>query len=245
MFKNVSRLRQHFCGIDHRCVALDLQYASVYAMGASPKRLFFYDSRAGNGGTAAGREVFSLFFSPCSWNLDAGMLEKRHKRRGVMYSIEVEKINKSFAGRQVLNEVSLSVEKGTICGLVGRNGSGKTVLMKCICGFYTPDSGRIRLRGEIMDRKREITGNMGILLETPGFLEQESARNNLLYLARLNGRIGKKEVEEILVKVGLDPKDRKKVKKYSMGMRQRLGIAQAIMEDQDVLLLDEPMNGLR
>ena len=71
MFKNVSRLRQHFCGIDHRCVALDLQYASVYAMGASPKRLFFYDSRAGNGGTAAGREVFSLFFSPCSWNRDA------------------------------------------------------------------------------------------------------------------------------------------------------------------------------
>ena len=161
-----------------------------------------------------------------------------------MKIIKVENISKSFAGRKVLDNVSLEIEQGSICGLVGRNGSGKTVLMKCICGFLTPDSGSIRIRDRNQTRKQNVSGNMGIIIESPGFLEQESACRNLLYLARLRGLIGKSEVKEAIRQVGLSPDDRKKVKKYSMGMRQRLGIAQAIMEKPDILLLDEPMNGL-
>ena len=161
-----------------------------------------------------------------------------------MKIIEVENVSKSFVGRKVLDNVSLTIEQGSVCGLVGRNGSGKTVLMKCICGFLTPDSGAIRIRGREQTRKHNVSGNMGIIIEFPGFLEQESAYRNLLYLARLRGLIGKSEVKEAIRRVGLSPDDRKKVKKYSMGMRQRLGIAQAIMEKPDILLLDEPMNGL-
>ena len=161
-----------------------------------------------------------------------------------MKIIEVENVSKSFVGRKVLDNVSLTIEQGSVCGLVGRNGSGKTVLMKCICGFLTPDSGALRIRGREQTRKHSVSGNMGIIIESPGFLEQESAYRNLLYLARLRGLIGKSEVKEAIRRVGLSPDDRKKVKKYSMGMRQRLGIAQAIMEKPDILLLDEPMNGL-
>lgn len=158
--------------------------------------------------------------------------------------IEVEHVSKYFSGRKVLDDVSFCVQEKSICGLVGRNGSGKTVLMKCICGFLLPESGQIRLRGKTLDAKHNVIGNMGIIIEVPGFLEGESARNNLLYLARLNGRIGKAEVDEALRKVGLDPVEKKRVKKYSLGMRQRLGIAQAIMEDPDIIIFDEPMNGL-
>ncbi len=161
-----------------------------------------------------------------------------------MKIIEIENVSKYFFDKKVLDGVSFTIEKGTICGLIGRNGSGKTVLMKCICGFLTPDSGNIRIRGQEQNRKQDVSGNMGIIIESPGFLEYESAYRNLLYLARLRGLIGKQEVKEAIKQVGLCPKDRKKVKKYSMGMRQRLGIAQAIMEKPDILLLDEPMNGL-
>ncbi|MDO4554690.1 MAG: ATP-binding cassette domain-containing protein [Lachnospiraceae bacterium] len=161
-----------------------------------------------------------------------------------MKIIEVEDVIKSFKGRQVLNQVSLSIEKGTICGLVGRNGSGKTVLMKCICGFLTPDSGMIRICGKEIGRKTKAIDNMGIIIETPGFLEAESGKNNLMYLAKLNGKIGEKQVSQYIRLVGLDPEDKKKVKNYSMGMKQRLGIAQAIMENPDIIILDEPMNGL-
>lgn len=161
-----------------------------------------------------------------------------------MKVIEIENVSKNFSGRKVLDGVSFEIERGSICGLIGRNGSGKTVLMKCICGFLIPDSGNIRIRGRKQNRKLDVSGNMGIIIESPGFLEYESAYRNLLYLARLRGLIGKQEVKEALKRVGLCPEDRKKVKRYSMGMRQRLGIAQAIMEKPDILLLDEPMNGL-
>lgn len=161
-----------------------------------------------------------------------------------MNIIELKDISKSFSGRKVLNQINLSIKKGDIVGLIGRNGSGKTVLMKCICGFLTPEQGTIKLRGEEVDFKKNNVGNIGLILETPGFLEQETALNNLCYLASINGVIGKKEVEKAIEAVGLNPKEKKKVKKYSLGMRQRLGIAQAIMEKPDILLLDEPTNGL-
>ncbi len=159
-------------------------------------------------------------------------------------AIRIENLNKSFSDQQVLKNVSMSVEKGSICGLIGRNGSGKTVLMKCICGFLKPDNGKIFLRGKLMQGEKSIIGNMGIIIEVPGFFEDETAKNNLYYLAAINNKIKKEDVDRVLRLVGLDPRDRKKVKKYSMGMRQRLAIAQAIMEDQDIILLDEPMNNL-
>ena len=158
--------------------------------------------------------------------------------------IEIENVSKSFKGRKVLDQVNLKIDRGTICGLIGRNGSGKTVLMKCICGFMIPDNGTIKIRGKKMVKGEDITGNMGIIIETPGFLESESAKKNLLYLAKLNGLISSKEIDHFIRKVGLNPEDKKKVKNYSMGMKQRLGIAQAIMENPDIILLDEPMNGL-
>lgn len=161
-----------------------------------------------------------------------------------MNIIELKDISKSFSGRKVLNQINLSIKKGDIVGLIGRNGSGKTVLLKCICGFLTPEQGRIKLRGKNVDFQKNNIENIGIILETPGFLEQETALNNLWYLANLRNLIEKKEVENAIERVGLNPKEKKKVKKYSMGMRQRLGIAQAIMEKPDILLLDEPTNSL-
>ena len=158
--------------------------------------------------------------------------------------IEVTNISKTFSGRKVLDNVSISVQRGSICGLVGRNGCGKTVLMKCICGFIVPETGQINLFGKKVSRKKMPTDNIGIIIENPGFMEDETAMKNLLYLAKLNNRIGKKQVEEAIIRVGLDPKEKKKVKNYSLGMRQRLAIAQAIMEEQDIIILDEPMNGL-
>ena len=158
--------------------------------------------------------------------------------------IEVTNISKTFSGRKVLDNVSISVQRGSICGLVGRNGCGKTVLMKCICGFIVPETGQIKLLGKKVSRKKMPTDNIGIIIENPGFMEDETAMKNLQYLAKLNNRIGKKQVEEAIIRVGLDPKEKKKVKNYSLGMKQRLAIAQAIMEEQDVIILDEPMNGL-
>lgn len=158
--------------------------------------------------------------------------------------IEVTNISKTFSGRKVLDNVSISVQRGSICGLVGRNGCGKTVLMKCICGFIVPEIGQIKLFGKKVSRKKMPTDNMGIIIENPGFMEDETAMKNLQYLAKLNNHIEKKQVEKTIIRVGLDPKEKKKVKNYSLGMRQRLAIAQAIMEEQDVIILDEPMNGL-
>lgn len=161
-----------------------------------------------------------------------------------MYEIEIKDLCKSFRKEKVLKNVSLSIEKSIICGIVGRNGSGKTVLFKCICGFLRPDSGEIRVRGKVVGKEVEVPENMGIIIEQPGFLRHYSGFRNLEFLAGLNGKPSRQQMEEILELVGLLEQKDKKVGKYSMGMRQRLGIAQAIMEGQDILVLDEPMNGL-
>lgn len=125
-------------------------------------------------------------------------------------AIRIENLNKSFSDQQVLKNVSMSVEKGSICGLIGRNGSGKTVLMKCICGFLKPDNGKIFLRGKRMQGEKSIIGNMGIIIEVPGFFEDETAKNNLYYLAAINNKIKKEDVDRVLRLVGLDPCERKK-----------------------------------
>lgn len=158
--------------------------------------------------------------------------------------IEVKNISKSFKKVRVLNDVSMSVEKGTICGLVGLNGSGKTVLMKAICGFLLPDEGEVYVRGKQIGKDVDFPESVGAIIETPGFSQYISGFQNLKNLASIQKKIDDKRIREVMELVELDPDSKKWVSKYSLGMRQRLGIAQAIMEDQDLLILDEPMNGL-
>lgn len=161
-----------------------------------------------------------------------------------MNVISVKNVTKKFRKNTVLKNVSLDIEKGTVTGLIGRNGSGKTVLMKCILGLVSPSSGSITVREKIVGKDIDIPDNVGVIIETPGFLPNFSAYNNLMQLAKIRGKIGKDEVRAAIKLVGLDPDNKKHVGKYSLGMRQRLGLAQAIMEDPDILILDEPLNGL-
>lgn len=161
-----------------------------------------------------------------------------------MEGIEVKHVYKSFGKEHVLKDISLSIPRGSIYGVVGNNGSGKTVLMKCICGFMKCDRGTIFVNGRQVGKEVDFPDRLGVIIETPGFIPNLSGYKNLKILAALKGRIGRQEIRETMQKVGLDPDMRKPVAKYSLGMRQRLGIAQAIMEDPGVLVLDEPFNGL-
>ena len=158
--------------------------------------------------------------------------------------ILVEHVYKAFGKEKVLEDVNMKIAPGHIYGVVGNNGSGKTVLMKCICGFLKPDSGSIYVNEQRVGKDCDFPESVGIIIETPGFLPNTTGYGNLKILAGLKGKIGKKEIRETLERVGLDPDMKKNVSKYSLGMRQRLGIAQAIMENPDVLILDEPFNGL-
>lgn len=157
--------------------------------------------------------------------------------------IKIENITKKFKENTVLNNVSINFEKGKIHGLIGRNGSGKTVLMKCICGFIPVTSGSITVRNKVISKKN-MPENIGLIIETPGFLPNYSGYRNLKFLADISGKANKNAIIRSIESVGLDPHSKKHVGKYSLGMRQRLGLAQAIMEDPDLLILDEPMNGL-
>ena len=158
--------------------------------------------------------------------------------------IRIENVTKKFGSYAALDGISLSFEKGKIHGMIGRNGSGKTVLFKCICGFLRVDDGAVFVDGKQIGKEIEAPESIGAIIETPGFLPGYSARQNLQFLAGIRRKIGKKEIDEAIRKVGLDPEAKKHVGKYSLGMRQRLGIAQAIMEDPELLILDEPFNGL-
>ena len=158
--------------------------------------------------------------------------------------IEIENVSKSFGEEQVLRSVTHTFEKGKIHGIVGNTGSGKTVLMKCICGFLRPDGGRILVNGVQIGKDRDFPEDIGIIIETPGFLPHLSGFQNLKLLATLKRRANDHTIRAVLEQVGLDPKMKKPVGKYSLGMRQRLGLAQALMEDPGFLILDEPLNGL-
>ena len=158
--------------------------------------------------------------------------------------IEVQNVVKRFRDQVVLKNVSISFEKGKIHGIVGRTGSGKTVLFKCICGLMHPEEGVILVNGKRVGRDVDMPEDIGAIIEAPGFLPNYSGYKNLRFLANIRRKIGKEEILNVLKTVGLDPESRKHVGKYSLGMRQRLGIAQAIMEDPEILILDEPMNGL-
>ena len=143
--------------------------------------------------------------------------------------IEVKNVSKNFRETRALDNISLDFERGKIHGIIGRNGSGKTVLMKCICGFMTPTSGEVLVNGEKV-RPSKAQENIGLIIETPGFIGGKSGLRNLQYLLRLRGKSDRSTVENAMRAVGLDPANKKPVRKYSLGMRQRLGIAQAIME---------------
>lgn len=158
--------------------------------------------------------------------------------------IDVINVSKRFGSDTVVNDVSLSMDQGNIYGIIGRNGSGKTVLFKMIIGFLKPSSGKILVDGLEIGKDTDFAKEIGIIIETPGFLGAFNGYKNLEYLAGIRGKIGKNKIRACMRKVGLDPDSRKKVRKYSLGMRQRLGIAQAIMENPHILILDEPMNGL-
>ncbi len=161
-------------------------------------------------------------------------------KRGIF----VENVTKVFGGQDALKNVSAKFEMRKIYGIAGRNGSGKTVLLKCICGLLYPTAGTITVDGKIVGKDVDYPENIGFIIETPGFLPRYSGLKNLKYLASVRGRVQEDEIRKCMELVGLDPDDKKRVGNYSLGMRQRLGIAQALMENPDILILDEPMNAL-
>lgn len=158
--------------------------------------------------------------------------------------ISIENLNKQFKNQLVLNNINVKFSNEHIYGIIGRNGSGKTVLLKCICGFLKPTTGVISVNHKIVGKDIDFPENLGFIIETPGFLLNYSGYKNLKYLASIREKIDSNEIKKSMSLVGLDSADKKHVGKYSMGMRQRLGIAQAIMEKPDILVLDEPMNAL-
>lgn len=158
--------------------------------------------------------------------------------------IEVHNISKVFGGQTVLENIDLTVEKGKTVGIVGGNGSGKSVLFKTICGFTKPDDGFIKIRNEVLGKGIDFPVNVGVFINSPGYIEIYSGFKNLQFLAAINKKVTDQQIKDTMRLVGLNPDNKTKVKNYSLGMQQKLGIAQAIMEDQDIIILDEPFNAL-
>lgn len=158
--------------------------------------------------------------------------------------IVVEKATKIFKAEVVFENISVAFEKGKVYGIIGRNGSGKSVFFKCICGLMPLTAGLVRVNGKIVGKEIEIPADIGIVIERPGFMQHYSGFKNLKMLAKIRGKTTDSTICATMRKVGLDPDNKKWVEKYSIGMLQRLGIAQAILESPELLILDEPMNGL-
>ena len=158
--------------------------------------------------------------------------------------IEIKNVTKFFKNEKIFENLNLVLEENKIYGFVGRNGSGKSILFKLICGYCLPDKGEILINGKKIGKEIDFPENLGALIENPGFMKYETGFKNLYYLAKIRNEITNMDIRETMRMVGLDPYLKKHVGKYSLGMRQRLGIAQAIMEKPRILILDEPMNGL-
>lgn len=158
--------------------------------------------------------------------------------------IEVNNVSKSFKNVTVIDQVNVTFADERITGIVGRNGSGKTILFKMICGLMKPSEGTIIVNGEQIGKDVDFPSSIGAIIENPGFLPWQNGMEALMDLARINKIADKSRVRETMERVGLDPDSKKRIGKYSLGMKQRLGIAQAIMENPKVIILDEPMNGL-
>ena len=158
--------------------------------------------------------------------------------------IKVENVSLKIKKDTILRDINVEFERGKIHGIIGRNGSGKTMLMKCICGFIRPTEGEITVAGKKIGVDCDFPESVGVIIETPEFIPYYTGFKNLKLLADIRHKITDDDIKRSIELVGLDPKLKKSVKKYSLGMRQRLGLTQAIMEDPDLLVLDEPMNGL-
>lgn len=152
--------------------------------------------------------------------------------------------NLIIKNKKILENINVSFKQGQIHGLIGRNGSGKTMLMKCICGFVKPSSGKVIVNNQIIGKDCDFPKNVGIIIETPNFIPYYSGFKNLKLLADLNNKISNEDIKKSMERVGLNPNLKLHIRKYSFGMRQRLGLAQAIMENPDILILDEPTNAL-
>lgn len=158
--------------------------------------------------------------------------------------IEIRDLELTINKHTIFKNVNLSIPDGTVCGIIGDNGSGKTMLLKCISGLIPYSSGQVMVDGDIIGKDVEFPKSMGLLIEVPQFISRYSAKKNLSILAGYRNTVNKEEIQETLKLVGLDPNSKKSVKKYSLGMRQRLGIAQAIMENPKLMILDEPFNSI-
>lgn len=158
--------------------------------------------------------------------------------------IEILNYTKYLSHNCVLSDINLTLESGKIYGFTGKNGSGKTMLMRAVCGLIMPSSGEVRIDGKILGKDISFPESVGVLIENPGFTPNCSGFKNLKFLAQIQNRIGNEDIRNTLEKVGLDPDDKKSFRKYSLGMKQKLGIAAAIMENPKLLILDEPFNAL-
>ncbi len=158
--------------------------------------------------------------------------------------IEVENLTKVISKNTVLSNINIKMEQGKIYGLKGKNGSGKTMLMRAICGLMIPTEGKVIIDGKVLGKELSFPESIGALIESPGFISNYSGYKNLKILADIQGKISEEKIKQTISLVGLDPEDKKKFKKYSLGMKQKLGIAAAIMEDAKIIVLDEPTNAL-
>lgn len=161
-----------------------------------------------------------------------------------MSIISLKNVSKTYKGLTLFDGIDLNVEKGKIYGIVGPNGSGKSVLFKMICGFVYPDNGTITVEGVQIGKSKRFPDNFGIIIDHPGYIANKTGFQNLKELALIRGKISDEKISKTMEMVGLQPQAKQKVKNYSLGMKQKLAIAQAIMEDQQVLVLDEPFNAL-
>lgn len=158
--------------------------------------------------------------------------------------IEVKNVTKKFKDNVILENVNLVFESGKIYGLIGRNGSGKSIFLKILCGFYEPSNGQILYNDEDIIKEEKYPPSTRALIEKPNFIPDLTGKQNLLLLASIQNIIGEKEIDESMKILELTPNDKKKYYKYSLGMKQKLGIAQVLMENPNVIILDEPFNGL-
>ncbi|MFA9397450.1 MAG: ATP-binding cassette domain-containing protein [Clostridiaceae bacterium] len=157
--------------------------------------------------------------------------------------IEIKNITKVIKKNIILDNINMKIYKGRICGIKGKNGSGKTMLFRAICGFIKTD-GMIEINGKAIGKNGTYAEDVGVLLEYPGFIPNYTGFKNLKYLAQINNKIDDEQIKKALIEVGLDPDEKKVFKKYSLGMKQKLGIAQSIMENPQIIILDEPTNAL-
>ena len=158
--------------------------------------------------------------------------------------IKITDVNKTIKKAPILRDINLEFTGGKVYGLRGKNGSGKTMLMRAICGLITPDSGIIDIDGKILGKDISFPESIGVLIENPAFIGNYTGFKNLKVLASIQNRIGDEQIRKALEDIGLDSDDKRTYRKYSLGMKQKLGIAAAVMENPDIIILDEPINAL-